>query len=106
MLISRLVFLLLLLVPLLALRRPARTASMGRATVPIAAPTTLSPRSFSSGGSPGEQDPQPLLQPEDSDEVLIRRIRDEVMAESGVELDQLINPSKVEILLLLLYTQR
>ena len=104
MLISRLVFLLLLLVPLLALRRPARTASTGRATVPIA--TTLSPRSFSSGGSPGEQDPQPLLQPEDSDEVLIRRIRDEVMAESGVELDQLINPSKVEILLLLLYTQR
>ena len=31
----------------------------------------------------------------DDDEVLIRRIEQEVWAESGVELDQLINPSKV-----------
>ena len=32
---------------------------------------------------------------EDEDEILIRRISEEVMAESGVQLDQLINPSKV-----------
>ena len=39
---------------------------------------------------------QPLdLSAEDTDEALIRRISAEVMAESGVELDQLINPSKV-----------
>ena len=36
-----------------------------------------------------------IEQDEDNDEALIRRISAEVMAESGVELDQLINPSKV-----------
>ena len=83
MLLSRLLVLSLLLTLSLALLRPARMVTVGRA-IP-----SLSPLAFSS--TAGTQEPQL----EDSDEALIMRISEEVMAESGVELDQLINPSKV-----------
>lgn len=60
---------------------PLKAASM-----PIPTETEISGKQIYGGGGDGD---------DDDDAALIRRIQAEVMAESGVELDQLINPGKV-----------
>jgi len=69
------------------LKRPSTAGTM---TFPVGEGAS-SPGPMYGGGGDGDGDGDD----EDSEEGLIRRIEAEVMAESGVKLDQLINPSKV-----------